>query len=132
VNYSTNLLGQVQANLDSFCQKQRSDFEAISADLIPVVDYTQSLLQGGKRFRALFCYWAWKSCLDDSSYHQSEQEIKDSELAIAGIAASLEMFHAAALVLQLFTSVSSHSTKKSSGQVLQSVLVLPDLFWLAI
>jgi geranylgeranyl diphosphate synthase type I len=98
VNYSTNLLGQVQANLDSFCQKQRTDFEAISADLIPVVDYTQSLLQGGKRFRALFCYWAWRSCLSDSTYHQSEHEIQDSEQAIAGIAASLEMFHAAALV----------------------------------
>ena len=98
MNYSTNLLGQVQANLDSFCQKQRTDFEAISADLIPVVDYTQSLLQGGKRFRALFCYWAWRACLNDSSYHQSEQEIQDSEQAIAGIAASLEMFHAAALV----------------------------------
>jgi geranylgeranyl diphosphate synthase type I len=98
VNYSTNLLGQVQANLDTFCQKQRTDFEAISADLIPVVDYTQSLLQGGKRFRALFCYWAWRACLSDSSYHQSEQEIRDSEEAIAGIAASLEMFHAAALV----------------------------------
>ena len=98
MNYSTNLLGQVQANLDTFCQKQRTDFEAISADLIPVVDYTQSLLQGGKRFRALFCYWAWRACLSDSSYHQSEQEIQDSEEAIAGIAASLEMFHAAALV----------------------------------
>ena len=98
MNYSTNLLGQVQVNLDSFCQKQRTDFEAISADLIPVVDYTQSLLQGGKRFRALFCYWAWRACLNDSSYHQSEQEIQDSEQAIAGIAASLEMFHAAALV----------------------------------
>ena len=98
MNHSTNLLGQVQANLDSFCQKQRTDFEAISADLIPVVDYTQSLLQGGKRFRALFCYWAWRACLNDSSYHQSEQEIQDSEQAIAGIAASLEMFHAAALV----------------------------------
>ncbi len=98
MNYSTNLLGQVQANLDSFCQKQRTDFEAISTDLIPVVDYTQSLLQGGKRFRALFCYWAWRACLNDSSYHQSEQEIQDSEQAIAGIAASLEMFHAAALV----------------------------------
>ena len=98
MNYSTNLLGQVQANLDSFCQKQRTDFEAISTDLIPVVDYTQSLLQGGKRFRALFCYWAWRSCLNDSSYLQSEQEIQDSEQAIAGIAASLEMFHAAALV----------------------------------
>lgn len=98
MNYSTNLLGQVQANLDRFCQKQRTDFEAISADLIPVVDYTQSLLQGGKRFRALFCYWAWRASLNDSSYHQSEQEIQDSEQAIAGIAASLEMFHAAALV----------------------------------
>ena len=98
MNQSLNLLGQVQANLDSFCQKQRSDFEAISTDLIPVVDYTQSLLQGGKRFRALFCYWAWRACLSDSSYHQSEQEVNESEQAIAGIAASLEMFHAAALV----------------------------------
>ena len=93
-----NLLSQVQENLDLFCQKQRADFEAISADLVPVVDYTQSLLQGGKRFRALFCYWAWRSSLTDANYHQSETEVNDSEEAIAGIAASLEMFHAAALV----------------------------------
>ena len=93
-----NLLNQVQENLDIFCQKQRSDFEAISSDLVPVVDYTHSLLQGGKRFRALFCYWAWRSSLTDANYHQSETEVNDSEEAIAGIAASLEMFHAAALV----------------------------------
>ena len=98
MNYSENVLAQVQSNLDSFCQKQRSDFEAISSDLVPVVDYTQSLLQGGKRFRALFCYWAWRASLSESSYHQSEQEVNESEQAIAGIAASLEMFHAAALV----------------------------------
>lgn len=98
MNYSENVLAQVQTNLDDFCVKQRSDFEAISSDLIPVVDYTQSLLQGGKRFRALFCYWAWRASLSESSYHQSEQEVNDSEQAIAGIAASLEMFHAAALV----------------------------------
>jgi len=98
VNYSENVLTQVQTNLDNFCDKQRNDFEAISTDLIPVVDYTQSLLQGGKRFRALFCYWAWRASLGESSYHQSEQEINESEQAIAGIAASLEMFHAAALV----------------------------------
>jgi geranylgeranyl diphosphate synthase type I len=98
VNYSENVLNQVQVNLDNFCSKQRSDFEAISSDLVPVVDYTQSLLQGGKRFRALFCYWAWRASLSESSYHQSEQEINESEQAIAGIAASLEMFHAAALV----------------------------------
>jgi geranylgeranyl diphosphate synthase type I len=98
VNYSENVLAQVQTNLDNFCVKQRNDFEAISSDLVPVVDYTQSLLQGGKRFRALFCYWAWRAALNESSYHQSEQEVNDSEQAIAGIAASLEMFHAAALV----------------------------------
>ena len=98
MNYSENVLAQVQTNLDDFCVKQRSDFEAISSDLIPVVDYTHSLLQGGKRFRALFCYWAWRASLSESSYHQSEQEVNDSEQAIAGIAASLEMFHAAALV----------------------------------
>ena len=95
---SENLLIQVQSNLDSFCEKQRGEFEAISTDLVPVVDYTQSLLQGGKRFRALFCYWSWRAALTDAPYHQSEQEIADSEAAIAGIAASLEMFHAAALV----------------------------------
>lgn len=98
MNYSENVLTQVQTNLDNFCIKQRNDFEAISTDLIPVVDYTQSLLQGGKRFRALFCYWAWRASLSESSYHQSEQEVNESEQAIAGIAASLEMFHAAALV----------------------------------
>lgn len=98
MNYSENVLTQVQTNLDNFCVKQRNDFEAISSDLVPVVDYTQSLLQGGKRFRALFCYWAWRAALNESSYHQSEQEVNDSEQAIAGIAASLEMFHAAALV----------------------------------
>ena len=92
------LLTQVQENLDVFCQKQRLDFEAISQDLVPVVDYTQSLLQGGKRFRALFCYWAWRSSLSRSLHQQSAQEVLESEAAIAGIAASLEMFHAAALV----------------------------------
>jgi geranylgeranyl diphosphate synthase type I len=98
VKSTENLLNQVQENLDAFCRKQRVDFEAISADLLPVVDYTHSLLQGGKRFRALFCYWAWRSSLTDANYHQSESEISESEDAIAGIAASLEMFHAAALV----------------------------------
>jgi geranylgeranyl diphosphate synthase type I len=66
--------------------------------LVPVVDYTSSLLQGGKRFRAQFCYWAWRASLVESNYRQTEQEVYESEQAIAGIAASLEMFHAAALV----------------------------------
>lgn len=85
-------LTQVQAVLDEFCDKQESEFEAISPDLVTVVDFTRSLLQGGKRFRALFCYYAWASSLKESS-------VSDSDLkGIVGIGAALEMFHAAALV----------------------------------
>lgn len=85
-------LSRVQADLDAFCDRQAADFEAISPDLLPVVEFTRSLLQGGKRFRALFCYYSWASCIEN-------REVTEAELSgIVGIAASLEMFHAAALV----------------------------------
>ncbi len=85
-------LSQVQNTLDAFCDKQEGDFEAISPDLATVVEYTRSLLQGGKRFRALFCYYAWASSLKDTQITQADLQ------GIVGIGASLEMFHAAALV----------------------------------
>lgn len=94
---SETLLQLVQSNLDDFCSKQRADFAIISEDLSPLVDYTQSLLQGGKRFRALFCYWSWAGHLSQATWMSSEQKARSAE-AIVGIAASLEMFHAAALV----------------------------------
>ena len=85
-------LSKVQADLNTFCDRQTRDFEAISPDLVTVVDFTRSLLQGGKRFRALFCYYAFLSALEG-------REPTDDELSgIVGIAAALEMFHAAALV----------------------------------
>lgn len=94
---SENLIKLVQEHLDDFCSKQRSEFAAISDDLAPLVDYTQSLLQGGKRFRALFCYWSWVSHLATSPLQSAEQKAISAE-SMVGIAASLEMFHAAALV----------------------------------
>ncbi|MFM8927259.1 MAG: polyprenyl synthetase family protein [Rhodoluna sp.] len=85
-------LSRVQIDLDTFCDRQSRDFETISPDLVTVVDFTRSLLQGGKRFRALFCYYSFLSAL-------SERKPTEGELAgIVGIAAALEMFHAAALV----------------------------------
>jgi geranylgeranyl diphosphate synthase type I len=92
VKTSQEFLSQVQLNLDEFCNKQRSDFEAISTDLVPVVDFTQSLLEGGKRFRALFAYFAWAASLKDENFAEKQFE------AITGIGAALEMYHAAALV----------------------------------
>ncbi|MEY3406004.1 MAG: hypothetical protein RLZZ556_76 [Actinomycetota bacterium] len=85
-------LAQVQAELDQFCDRQARDFDAISPDLLTVVEFTRSLLQGGKRFRALFCYYSFLSSLNGRT--PSSQELE----GIVGISAALEMFHAAALV----------------------------------
>jgi geranylgeranyl diphosphate synthase type I len=97
VSEAESLLNRVQEQLDDFCSIQRADFEAISDDLLPVIDFTQSLLGGGKRFRALFCYWSWVGQLPYFSI-QSDDQRRASAEAMIGIAASLEMFHAAALV----------------------------------
>ncbi|WP_296645825.1 polyprenyl synthetase family protein [Rhodoluna sp.] len=95
---SKALLGLIQENLDEFCNARRVEFEMISPDLVPVVDYTQDLLRGGKRFRALFTYWSWVGALESADLQQSEQQRAASAEAMVSITAALEMFHAAALV----------------------------------
>lgn len=97
MNESETLLKLVQEHLDDFCSVQRREFAAISDDLAPLVDYTEALLQGGKRFRALFCYWSWAGHLPLAPAQSTSQRALSAE-AMVGIAASLEMFHAAALV----------------------------------
>lgn len=95
---TANLLALIQQQLDEFCEQQREDFQAISPDLAPVVDYSKALLQGGKRFRALFAYYAWAGTLPVALRKQSPQELAASSEAMVGITSALEMFHAAALV----------------------------------
>lgn len=88
------LLKLVQQRLDDFCDGKRAHLAEISEDLVPIIDYTQDMLAGGKRFRALFCYWSW------AGYQPSEITEQDLSIdsPIVGVAAALEMFHAAALV----------------------------------
>ncbi|MEN9970202.1 MAG: hypothetical protein RLZZ229_410 [Actinomycetota bacterium] len=95
---SRALLELIQENLDDFCVARATEFSSISPDLMPVVEYTKDLLAGGKRFRALFAYWAWAGSLAGSDLHQTEQQRKASAAAIVGITSALEMFHGAALV----------------------------------
>lgn len=95
---SKALLDLIQANLEEFCADRRVEFESISPDLVPVVDYTKDLLGGGKRFRALFAYWSWVGALATADMKQSEEQRTASAEAMVGITAALEMFHAAALV----------------------------------
>lgn len=95
---SENLLELIQQHLDDFCHAQQQDFANISQDLTPIITFSQTLMRGGKRFRALFCYWAWASTLPVSDLKQSAQELATSSEAMVGICSALEMFHAAALV----------------------------------
>jgi geranylgeranyl diphosphate synthase type I len=85
------LLKLVQQKLDDFCEVKRTELREIDPELEPIIDFTQSLLAGGKRFRALFCFWAFKG------YDPSDFELSISD-PIVSISAALEMFHAAALV----------------------------------
>lgn len=89
---SNILLELIQTELDEFLAARRVEFLEISEDLTPLIDYSASLLAGGKRFRAQFCYWAW------AGYFPNWQDDDESLKSIVGICAALEMFHAAALV----------------------------------
>lgn len=98
MNENELLLGAIAEKLNDFCDDQKSSFEQISPDLAPLVDYSKSLLTGGKRFRALFAYWSWAGSLSAADFKQSEEQLALSSRAMVGITAALEMFHAAALV----------------------------------
>lgn len=97
---STRLVDLVQEHIDGVLDQQSEDFAAISEDLTPIIDSVRDLLSGGKRYRALFCYWGWRAvaarrpgldALDDSAL--------DAELpVVVATASALELFHAAALV----------------------------------
>jgi geranylgeranyl diphosphate synthase type I len=96
---------RVQSRLDGFLAERGAELRAISPDLDVVDDCARRLLSGGKRFRALFCYWGWRAV----SAHATEFDpldpldpvggADDADLeSIVSIAAGLEAFHAAALV----------------------------------
>lgn len=95
---SQTLIDLVEKRLAVFCAERRAELTAIEPELAPVIDFIQGLLIGGKRFRALFAYWSWVSCLNTLPSPISEEQRDRSSKALVDICAALEMFHAAALV----------------------------------
>lgn len=88
---SNQLVNRIHACIDEFLRERTSIFASISDELSPFTDFSRQFLSGGKRFRAQFCYWGWKSALSGS--------VIDAHLkATIGVASALEIFHAAALV----------------------------------
>ena len=88
---STRLVDLVQSTIDGYLAERAPEFAAIAPELAPFIDFSRDLLAGGKRFRALFCYWGWQSV---ATAETDEEEIHSVLLA----ATALEVFHAAALV----------------------------------
>jgi geranylgeranyl diphosphate synthase type I len=99
---STRLVDQVAARIDDALDARATALAEISADLAPLVAQARELLAGGKRFRALFCYWGWQSVVavaDGGPLAELDAPTTTGELpAIVSVAAALELFHAAALV----------------------------------
>jgi Geranylgeranyl pyrophosphate synthase len=96
---STRLVDLVQEAIDTFLDEREPQLRSIAADLSPFVDYSRDLLRGGKRFRALFCYWGWQAVSGRQRGFDALPDAQQNDLHAAVLAASaLEIFHAAALV----------------------------------
>jgi len=90
----------VQEALDAFLERQAEHAASISKDLAPLIDEARGLLPGGKRFRARFCYWGWRAVAGiPDELDPMAPSVPDSDAdAVVGVAAALELLHAAALV----------------------------------
>lgn len=97
---STRLVDLVQAELDRFLEEHDRHLIGIAPELGPFTQFAGDLLQGGKRFRALFCYWGWQSVAGlATSFDPLHDPADDPDLgAVVTTATALEVFHAAALV----------------------------------
>lgn len=98
---STRLVDLVDSRISDFLADRAPIVRAISPELGPFVDFSRQFLSGGKRFRALFCYWGFESVSGVDSgfdpFADDEEPARDLS-AIVAVAAALEIFHAAALV----------------------------------
>jgi geranylgeranyl diphosphate synthase, type I len=104
---STRLVDLVQARIDQFLGDREPLLSSIAPELEPFIEYPRQLLRGGKRFRALFCYWGWQSVsgVSHSAAPLGAQRLNLEANPAAGdlgavvlAASALEMFHAAALI----------------------------------
>ncbi|NIJ03507.1 geranylgeranyl diphosphate synthase type I [Frigoribacterium faeni] len=90
----------VQERIDRFLDDRRPALRGIADDLSPFAAFSSDLLRGGKRFRALFCYWGWRSVAGrDAGFDPLGAPVDQRSLdAVMTASVGLEFFHAAALV----------------------------------
>lgn len=77
----------VGQRLEAYLKEQRTRASAISASAEPMVGAIATLAAGGKRMRALLCWWGWQGAGGDPG-----------DPSILDAAVALELFQAAALI----------------------------------
>ncbi|QDZ13668.1 polyprenyl synthetase family protein [Humibacter ginsenosidimutans] len=87
------LIDLVDERIGRFLETRESIVLSIAPEIGPLASFSRQFLSGGKRFRALFCYWGYESV--EGARDRRESERLD---AVIGTASALELFHAAALV----------------------------------
>lgn len=94
------LVDLVNARLERFLDERATQLTTIAGDLSVFTDASRDLLSGGKRFRALFCYWGWHAVAGTvrSDDLMAELDQHPDLASVIDAAAALELFHAAALV----------------------------------
>lgn len=97
---SNRLVDLLQARIDELLNERGPAVESIAPDLSVFLEQSRALLRGGKRFRALFCYWGWNAVGSGrDGFDPLEQADAPRDLgAVLDVASGLELFHAAALV----------------------------------
>jgi geranylgeranyl diphosphate synthase type I len=97
---STRLVDLIGLRIDEFLTDRGPSVSAIATEVEPFIEYSSALLRGGKRFRALFCYWGWNAVgAGRDGFDPLEALEPPRDLAsVIDVATGLELFHAAALV----------------------------------
>ncbi|ANJ27270.1 polyprenyl synthetase family protein [Agromyces aureus] len=93
----SRLVDLVQTRIDGFLDDRSTILRSIAPELEPLDDFSRRFLSGGKRFRALFCYWGWES-VGGSGFDPFGDDAERDTFPIVSAASALEVFHAAALV----------------------------------
>lgn len=95
--HGSRLVDLVHDRIEDFLVDRSSILDAVSPDLAPLGAFSKRFLSGGKRFRALFCYWGWEAVSGRGFDPYGDERPRDRS-AIVAAASALELFHAAALV----------------------------------
>lgn len=95
--HSSRLVDLVHERIEDFLAERTSILRSISPDLDPLDLFSRRFLSGGKRFRALFCYWGWEA-VHGRGFDPFDADDEVDLAPVVSAAAALELFHAAALV----------------------------------